>query len=228
MTDLVPLTGEPLALDLVNTRPRTSGGPVDLIATVEGLRGWLNLQAGRLAGALPEDGEPPLTDDDLAAALAPVHEVREHAAAAIDRARRGLPPPRDALRALNRAQRAAPAVRVLAWDGAAVTAAPRRDGPPGVRLAAALAEAVADLLTDPAVTTVRQCEADDCVMLFLPAHPRRRWCSAARCGNRARVARHYRRRRGLGPDSQEPEQQGPESREPGSERAELAGGRNRP
>ncbi|MEV3921501.1 CGNR zinc finger domain-containing protein [Actinomadura coerulea] len=32
-------------------------------------------------------------------------------------------------------------------------------------------------------------------MLFLPAHPRRRWCSAARCGNRVRVARHYRRHR---------------------------------
>ncbi|MFF4211720.1 CGNR zinc finger domain-containing protein [Streptomyces sp. NPDC001796] len=32
-------------------------------------------------------------------------------------------------------------------------------------------------------------------MLFLPAHPRRRWCSAARCGNRVRVARHYQRRK---------------------------------
>ncbi|WP_371871358.1 CGNR zinc finger domain-containing protein [Phytohabitans rumicis] len=40
---------------------------------------------------------------------------------------------------------------------------------------------------------VRQCEADDCVMLFLPAHPRRRWCSGACCGNRTRVAWHYQR-----------------------------------
>ncbi|MFD0515426.1 CGNR zinc finger domain-containing protein [Streptomyces aureus] len=31
------------------------------------------------------------------------------------------------------------------------------------------------------------------MLLFLPAHPRRRWCSAARCGNRARVARYYQR-----------------------------------
>ncbi|WP_433464559.1 CGNR zinc finger domain-containing protein [Spirillospora sp. CA-128828] len=30
---------------------------------------------------------------------------------------------------------------------------------------------------------------------FLPGHPRRRWCSAARCGNRVRVARHYQRHR---------------------------------
>ena len=55
------------------------------------------------------------------------------------------------------------------------------------------AEAAAGLLADPSVTKIRQCEADDCVLLFLPAHPRRRWCSAARCGNRVRVARHYQR-----------------------------------
>ncbi|WP_432929514.1 CGNR zinc finger domain-containing protein [Microbispora sp. CA-135349] len=200
MTDLAPLTGEPLALDLINTRPRTQDGPADLLATAEGLRAWLTLQESRLAGALPEGGDAPLTDGDLAAAVRAVHEVRDHAAAAIDRARRGLRPPEDALRGLNRAQRAAPAVRALTWDGTAVTAVARRDGPPGARLAAVLAEAVAELLTDPAVTTVRECAADDCVMLFLPAHPRRRWCSAARCGNRARVARHYRRRRTL--DSQ--------------------------
>ncbi|MBB2742152.1 UNVERIFIED_ORG: putative RNA-binding Zn ribbon-like protein [Microbispora rosea subsp. rosea] len=195
MIDLVPLTGEPLALDLVNTRPHTPDGPVDLIATPEGLRAWLGLQADRLGGVLSEGGQVPLTDDDLAAAVDAVHEVREHAAAAIDQARRGLRPHEGALRGLNRAQRAAPAVRTLAWDGAAVTVVPRRDGPPGVRLAAVLAEAAAELLTDPAVTTVRECAADDCAMLFLPAHPRRRWCSAERCGNRARVARHYRRHR---------------------------------
>jgi predicted RNA-binding Zn ribbon-like protein len=32
-------------------------------------------------------------------------------------------------------------------------------------------------------------------MLFLPAHPRRRWCSPQLCGNRVRVARYYRRHR---------------------------------
>lgn len=198
MSDLVPLTGEPLALDLLNTRPSTPDGPVDLIATVDGLRAWLGLQADRLGGVLPEGGQARLPDDDLAAAVSAVHEVRAHAAAAIDQARRGLRPPEDALRGLNRAQRAAPAVRELVWDGVAVTAAPRREGSPGARLAAVLAEAVAELLTDPAVTTVRKCAADDCAMLFLPAHPRRRWCSAARCGNRARVARHYRRHRAAG------------------------------
>jgi predicted RNA-binding Zn ribbon-like protein len=80
-------------------------------------------------------------------------------------------------------------------NGSSIIAARRRSGTPGVRLAAWLAEAAAELLADPGVTKVRECEAEDCVMLFLPAHPRRRWCSATRCGNRARVARHYQRHR---------------------------------
>ncbi|MBA8950409.1 CGNR zinc finger domain-containing protein [Actinomadura namibiensis] len=180
MSDLVPLTGEPLALDLVNTR--TAVG--DLLATPDDLRAWVGLQAGRL----PEAGVGP-------DALAVVRAVREHTAGALERARRGEPPAPADLAALNDAQRAAPAISELAWNGSAVVAERRRTGPDGARLAAALAEAAADLLGDPAVTRVRRCEADDCVLLFLPAHPRRRWCSASRCGNRMRVARHYQRHR---------------------------------
>ncbi|MBN6054928.1 CGNR zinc finger domain-containing protein [Nonomuraea sp. RK-328] len=202
MSDLVPLTGEPLALDLVNTRPRLPDGPADLLATPAGLAGWLSAQADRLDGrGVLEAGSDfsraweGLTGEDVAA----VHAVRDHVATAVAHVRRGERPPVAALDGLNRAQRAAPAIRELIWDGEAddpagpIAVAPRRSGPLGARLAAWLAEAAADLLADPRVGRVRECEADDCVMLFLPAHPRRRWCSAARCGNRARVARYYQR-----------------------------------
>ncbi|MFC8368462.1 CGNR zinc finger domain-containing protein [Streptomyces sp. NPDC057239] len=186
MSGPVPLTGEPLALDLVNTRPSVG----DLLTGPDDLRAWLLLQADRSPEAR-EFAAAELTDADLEAA----REVRAHTARALDRARDGERPPPEALDALTRAQGAAPAVRELDWNGTAVTATPRRTGPTAARLAAWLAEAATDLLTDPAVTTVRQCAAEDCVLLFLPAHPRRRWCSAARCGNRARVARHYQRHR---------------------------------
>ncbi|MEU3794003.1 CGNR zinc finger domain-containing protein [Streptomyces fructofermentans] len=181
MSDLAPLTGEPLALDLVNTRPGTG----DLLTAPDDLRAWWALQADRLPDDVPRDAGP----EDLSAVLA----VREHVAAALDRVRRGEEPLAADLDALNTAQRAAPAISELAWRDGTVRLTRRRTGPPGPRLAAWLAEAAAELLADPAVTRIRKCEADDCVMLFLPAHPRRRWCSAARCGNRARVARHYRR-----------------------------------
>ncbi|MFD9096649.1 CGNR zinc finger domain-containing protein [Streptomyces collinus] len=181
MSDLVPLTGEPLALDLVNTRPAAG----DLLASPDGLRAWWTLEADRL----PEG--PPT--EVMAADLAGVLAVREHVARALARVRTGAEPAAADLAALNRAQRAAPAISELVWTGSAVTATRRRDGTPGVRLAACLAEAAAALLADPAATRIRECEADDCVMLFVATHPRRRWCAAARCGNRMRVARHYQR-----------------------------------
>ncbi|MEQ4717039.1 ABATE domain-containing protein [Nonomuraea sp. B19D2] len=184
MSDLTPLTGEPLALDLVNTRPALG----DLLATPDDLRAWLVLRADRFPEAR-ELAAATFTDADLAA----VRAVREHVTRAVEHARHAVPPPAGDLEALNQAQRDAPAISELGWNGAAVTATRRRTGSAVARLGAWLAEAAAGLLADPAVVKVRQCEADDCVLLFLPAHPRRRWCSATRCGNRTRVARHYQR-----------------------------------
>ncbi|MFE7626407.1 CGNR zinc finger domain-containing protein [Streptomyces sp. NPDC057509] len=181
-----PMTGEPLALDLLNTLPYTAqGAPADHLADAAGLRAWLALEGERL----PAAGAGAVEPDDAAA----VREVRAHAAAAVAAVRRGERPPASALRGLNDAQLAAPAVRYATWDGDAVVVEDRRPGTLGSQVAAALAAEVAGLLADPDIRKVRECEADDCTMLFLPAHPRRRWCSAARCGNRARVARYYQR-----------------------------------
>ncbi|MCJ1678965.1 CGNR zinc finger domain-containing protein [Streptomyces sp. APSN-46.1] len=181
MTVIFPLVGEPLALDLLNTRPAGVG---DLIADPAGLAAWLAAQAGRVT-PLPAVG---------AAEVAAVHAVREAAGPALAAVRRGARPPAGALRALNEALAAAPVHRELAWTAeSGLAVASRRAAAPPRRLAAELAEAVADLLADPRVGEVRECEGADCVLLFLPAHPRRRWCVASACGNRARVARYYAR-----------------------------------
>ncbi|MFD5556321.1 CGNR zinc finger domain-containing protein [Streptomyces sp. NPDC127068] len=182
MSDTAPFTGEPLALDLVNTRP-SSG---DLLTTAEQLRSWLALQADRL----PEGDGAEVTLTDLEA----VREVRDATATVLARVRSGTRPPESALATLNRAQRTAPGTLRLAWDGTAVTAVPQRTGgTPGQWIAARLAESAAALVAGPDLQRVRVCEAPDCVLLFLAANPRRRWCSATRCGNRTRVARHYHR-----------------------------------
>lgn len=181
---MFPLIGESLALDLVNTRPKTPHGPVDLIATTAGLQKWLELQARRLPSAHMRVTAPDVGD---------VLALRDHISVAIDRARRGQSPPKAALAAMMEAQRVAPPWRLLAWDGRRVTASPRRYGTPGEQLIADLSDAAIDLLADPKITNVRACEGPDCALLFLPAHPQRRWCSPTLCGNRARVARYYQR-----------------------------------
>ena len=58
-----------------------------------------------------------------------------------------------------------------------------------------LAEAAIEFLTDYDLGRLRECAANDCVLLFYATHPKRRWCSADGCGNRERVRRHYQRHR---------------------------------
>ncbi|MDA1358960.1 ABATE domain-containing protein [Glycomyces luteolus] len=182
MNATTPLVGEPLAIDLVNTV--TAEG--DLLEDTDALGAWLALEADRLPGF---DG------DADRAALQAVRSVREHAAAAFGALAEGRRPPESSLRGLAAAVNAAPGRVRLAWDGTAVAASVRREGAAAERLAADLAQAAVDLLTDPAVAKLRRCGAEDCVLLFVPAHPRRQWCSPERCGNRVRVARYYERRK---------------------------------
>ena len=173
------LTGEPLALDLVNTVASPPSGQVDLLESADDLRTWLAAERDRLD----------VTDGQID--LGAVRALRAHITRAVEAARASTPPPPEALRAITDAQRNAPAYQELGWNGQAITVTTRRRGNATAVLLAQLAEAAATLLASPAVGLVRRCEGPGCRMLFLPAHPRRRWCSPATCGNRTRVARYY-------------------------------------
>jgi predicted RNA-binding Zn ribbon-like protein len=174
-----PLTGEPLALDLVNTVASPPGGEADLLESADDLRAWLAAERDRLD----------ITDGQIH--LSAVRALRAHITRAVEAARDSTPPPLEALRAITDAQRNAPAYQELGWNGQAITVTTRRPGNATAVLLAQLAEAAATLLASPAIGLVRRCEGPGCRLLFLPAHPRRRWCSPATCGNRARVARYY-------------------------------------
>ena len=87
---------------------------------------------------------------------------------------------------------------------AAGTLAPREDGgfgldwrsdePRRVRFAVA-ADAVA-LLADPArIARLHRCPGRNCGWIFLDVSGRRRWCSMATCGSRAKMRRMYERKR---------------------------------
>ncbi|MGW4460773.1 CGNR zinc finger domain-containing protein [Micromonospora sp. NPDC004704] len=91
------------------------------------------------------------------------------------------------------AQRAAGAAVLEADpDGVARWAPPPGIGPALPLLACATA--AADLLTSPARTQVRACPGEECGWLFLDPRGRRRWCTMAVCGNRAKVRTYASRR----------------------------------
>lgn len=59
-----------------------------------------------------------------------------------------------------------------------------------------IAGATSDLVTSAAGTAVRACPGAGCGWLFTDLRRRRRWCSMAVCGNRAKARRHAERRTG--------------------------------
>jgi len=60
---------------------------------------------------------------------------------------------------------------------------------------AAVAWSAAGFLTSPAAGTVGACPGAGCGWVFTDPRGRRRWCSMAWCGNRAKANRHAQRRR---------------------------------
>lgn len=65
---------------------------------------------------------------------------------------------------------------------------------PGQRWEREMALAAVSLLAGPHAERIRKCEAPGCEHFLLSRTRGQRWCSPTGCGNRVRVARHYRRR----------------------------------
>jgi predicted RNA-binding Zn ribbon-like protein len=176
--------GEPLAVDLANTvMVVREGQAVDLIATPEDLKRWLEAERGRLG--------------DCAFAVPHIEEIRalrDAVLSLLSASAQGAPAPSGALEAVNTASREAPMTPQLETDGGGefrvVELSP--DGDPLAWLLGALARSAITLLTGPERKRLHLCSAPSCGMVFLGA---RRWCCTA-CGNRARAARHYRHKRG--------------------------------
>ncbi|SUA79748.1 Conserved protein containing a Zn-ribbon-like motif, possibly RNA-binding [Nocardia otitidiscaviarum] len=164
-----PHLGEPLALDLLNTRWMSGEGLQDLLSDVAGLRQWL--ADNDLAERCPAD----------TATLHALVRARE----AILHAARG-----DDLEELNDILDHGRIRRTLTAHG------PRDEIE--VRDPAWLPGWLAadDLLTLMAAPDrIKQCAHPHCVLWFYDTSKNgaRRWHSMATCGNRAKAARHYAR-----------------------------------
>lgn len=185
-----PMLGEPLPLELANTRYLTRGHPRDGLASIELLGAWLARVGTRLR--LPPADEDLLTisEGDLSAARDLRDCVQSLAAAS---AGGGGRPAADALDRLNRHARSAVLWNELRWEAgprvqlcssaAAITTTIRE-----------IAAETVELFAGPRAPDIRSCGSPNCILYFVKDHSRREWCSTA-CGNRVRAARHYERRR---------------------------------
>ncbi|WP_200756715.1 CGNR zinc finger domain-containing protein [Effusibacillus dendaii] len=69
-------------------------------------------------------------------------------------------------------------------------------GHPADALVSLIAFDALRLLSTGDLLTLHHCGNPDCVLLFMDASGRRKWCSMKICGNRVKVARHQTRRSG--------------------------------
>ncbi|MFB6841146.1 CGNR zinc finger domain-containing protein [Streptomyces sp. NPDC056361] len=174
VADPRPLVGEPLSLDLLNTRWNVEGVRQDLLSGIEGLAVWLasnglerrftadattlrHTLAARdaLTGLVDRPGDP--------AATARVDAVLDHG-----RIRATL---------------------TTAGPGEEAEFADPSWGPGW-----AAARDYLDLLRT-APDRIRACAHEACILHFFDTsrNGTRRWCSMAVCGNRAKASRHYAR-----------------------------------
>ena len=171
--DTRPLTGEPLALDLVNTQWVAGGRRRDLLATDDGMASWL-AEVGMANAPARDDTRVALT-----AARAAVRAVLETPGSAGARAALNAVLDRGRVRRWlhDDGPRERAEVDDAAWE-------------PAWRAAADLLDLLAR-----APDRVRRCGNPECVLYFLDTSKNgsRRWCAMATCGNRLKARRHQHR-----------------------------------
>ncbi|MFI0355774.1 CGNR zinc finger domain-containing protein [Actinomadura sp. 9N407] len=167
-----PLTGEPLALDLVNTRWPAGGRDHDVFDDPAAFGEWLTEH-----GLVPPAGQGyrrPLLEARDAIRRFLEEGSPDGVNAVLDHGRLALSLDRDR-----------PAERIDLDD---------EDWRPAWETARALVE----LLRTASPDRLRRCAGHDCVLWFLDTsrNGRRRWCSMTGCGNRAKARAHYVREKG--------------------------------
>jgi predicted RNA-binding Zn ribbon-like protein len=174
--------GEALAIDLANTvMVVREGEAVELLPSEVELRSWLDRERPHLGGC-----------EFAISHLSELREAREDVRDLLTATAVGQPLPPAAVDRLNAVAVSAPvSPQLLIADDGAPHLIDEPFEPHDIdQLLARVARSALRLVAGSDETPVNVCNAPSCGMFFVG---RRRWCCAA-CGNRARAAKHYRRR----------------------------------
>ncbi len=181
--------GDRLAVDAANTVRRRHDDYVDLLGAPADLLAWATRVQDRLPGPVPDEiGE---------AGLRRFVAVRDHLLALMRAHVRDETLPADSIAAINGIAVRRPTVRLLtAGGGAGGTRLLSATGTVDDLIAAVAADTV-ELMTGPDRDRLAVCDAPSCGQVYLRDRPNQQWCGPG-CGNRARAARHHRRRAATG------------------------------
>jgi predicted RNA-binding Zn ribbon-like protein len=185
----LPVLGEPIPVELANTRYRDGDEVIEFLADPALVSAWFD--ASPTAHQLHA---PQRWSESDRRRLIDLRDALDH----LFRARIGTEVPEPhAVEQLNDA--AARVIRrvELTWDrDGGPQRVERLDAPDRIdAVLAAIADQAIRLLAGPDADLLRICANDDCQLLFVRQHHRRRWCHNS-CGHRHRQAAYYRAHHG--------------------------------
>ena len=188
--------GDQLCLDFINTEVVDQDERVDLLESFDDLMTWYT--DAKVVDAAQAKAVARRTGDASERALKEARQFRAMLREMVERLTEGRTSvPQATLDQLNRSLRAREGYSeiVRTKDGYDTRFRPRLDEP--AHLLVAVAESAARLLSEGDPALLRKCQNPRCILYFYDTtkNHRRRWCSMAGCGNRAKVAAFYQRNR---------------------------------
>ena len=184
--------GNLLWLDFVNTEAIADGQREDLLGNETDFAEWA-LETGVLTQE-EADSIPAASAETLAQVRAFRAVLRQMAAAITS----GTARPADAIAAVNLWLTRRNLRLTLKQTATGFAKIARQQWADWLDALAPIAESAADLLTTGDFSLLRKCENPQCILYFYDTSKNhaRRWCSMSGCGNRHKVAEHYRRKKG--------------------------------
>jgi predicted RNA-binding Zn ribbon-like protein len=189
------VAGHP-CLDFVNTELILHGIRTDLLQDAEDLVRWL-VESGALSAAQGREALEWRRKSGASRVVERAHSLRAALRDMLERIIAKKPIPDGALAAVNDVLERSPRVeRLVRTDGSIQRRVSRAVQRPE-DLLASVAESTADLLCEGDLRLIKKCGNPVCILFFYDStkNRRRRWCSMDVCGNRMKVAAHYRRHR---------------------------------
>jgi predicted RNA-binding Zn ribbon-like protein len=182
-----------LALDFLHTLRRSRGAPLDMVRTSELLAAWLVTHVGEAASPLLQ----PLSPPDGRLLLEQARRLRRDVGVLVSTYAQSGSLDDGGAYGVNRFLEACPrSLRLVSEAGRPVVV--ERIHPAGRPAALGpIADAAARLVCTVDRSRIRQCASERCGAWFVDTSKggRRRWCSMAGCGNRAKASVHRSRRR---------------------------------
>jgi len=182
-------------LDFINTSIVCAGEPVDLLAGFPNLMAWVK-QAKLLAAEDAQKLERRGTEESTGARiLEEARAFRKTLREMVERIAAGRPVPQAAVEVINEHLRYRIGYSQVTGKGRHFEKAFRDASQDANRLLTVLAGQAADLLTTSDLALIKKCQNPACVLYFYDTtkNHARHWCSMSLCGNRSKVAAHYRR-----------------------------------